>query len=208
ASAALKAALSGEGARKAAALALGGDAVAEDALEMALLTGAAQQVLTLQNRLPKPLPALRDNDIEFLRVIFDDFCKTDPDVAPYVALIVMGRLARPWEALHLAAIVSRRMTDTVIANTDIGTVGELLFADLDVYTNKIQAARPADFEPSELVANLAAFTDLSTGMVKELAIRRAGKWGQRLAKDRAAVSAIMEGLVERAPRDIRGSLPA
>src|SRR5258705_5188996 len=44
-------------------------------------------------------------------------------------------------------------------------------------------------------------------MVKELDIRREGKWSQSLAKDRAAVASIMEGLLERAPREIIAALP-
>ena len=59
-----------------------------------------------------------------------------------------------------------------------------------------------------MLLNLAAFSELSSGMVKELGIRRDGKWGQRLAKDRGAVSAVMEGLMARAPKEILGGLPA
>ena len=133
---------------------------------------------------------------------------SNPDLAPYIALVVMGRLERPWEALRLAAIVSRKSVDTVIANTDIGIVGEILFDDLDLYTHKIQAIRPLEFDSQALLGNLAAFAELSSGIVKELGIRRDGKWGQRLGKDRAAVSTLMEGLLERAPKEILGGLPA
>jgi hypothetical protein len=130
-----------------------------------------------------------------------------PDVAPYVPLIVMGRMERPWEALHLAGILGRKMTDTVIANTDLAIVGELLFSDLDAYAKKIQSARPADFDPDALVTTLASFSELSSGIVKELGIRRDGKWGQRLSKDRAAVSEAIENLLERAPKEILAALP-
>lgn len=203
----LKSALGDEQRKIAAGRTLGSYAIAEDAAEMALLIGGAEEVIGLQKRLPKPIPVLTELDIEFLREVFDRLCGSDPDLAPYVALIVMGRLARPWEALRLAAVVSRKATDTMISSTDVGAVGELLFDDLEIHTKKIQAVKPTKFDTEELLANLAAFCELSRGMVKELGIRRDGKWGHRLSQDRAAVSAIMEGLVERAPKEIFAGLP-
>jgi hypothetical protein len=132
---------------------------------------------------------------------------TKPDLAPYVALIAMGRLERPWEALRLTAVLSRKSTDTLIANTDLGVVGELLFSDLDIHAGKIQSVRPVELDPETLLAHLAAFTELSSGMVKELGIRRDGKWGQRLAKDRATIAQTLEGLLEKAPKEILAGLP-
>lgn len=205
--AALKAALADEKRRNFAARHLGGVAVAEDAAEIALVIGAAKIVCDLQKRLPRPIVNLSEDDIDYLRDLSDRLFASDPDFAPYVALIVMGRLQRPWEALRLAAAISRKSNDTVLSSTDMGIVGELLFSDLDTYASRIQSARPVDFDWQTLLANLAAFSDLSSGMVKELGIRRDGKWGQRLAKDRGAVAQIMEGLIERAPKEILAALP-
>ncbi len=39
-------------------------------------------------------------------------------------------------------------------------------------------------------------------MVKEIEVRRNGEWGQRLLKDRAAVGNVMDGLMERAIKEI------
>jgi hypothetical protein len=44
-------------------------------------------------------------------------------------------------------------------------------------------------------------------MVKELGIRRDGKWGHHLAKDRSAVAETVEALLERAPKEILSALP-
>jgi hypothetical protein len=208
AAAALKAALATEKKKAAAAAKLGDSLAVEDAAEIALLIGAYEEVATLQHRLPKPIVNLSDEDVAYIRDAFDRLTLSNPDLAPYVALIAMGRLERPWEALRLAAVVSRKATDTVIASTDIGVVGELLFADLDVHAQRIQSIRPMDFDPDVLLVSLAGFAELSSGIVKELGIRRDGKWGQRLAKDRAAVAQIMDNLLERAPKEIMGGLPA
>jgi hypothetical protein len=206
-SARLKSELVTEKQRAFAAKRLGGVAAVEDAAEMALLLGAGREIAELQKGLPKPILGLTDDTVRFLREIFDRFSESMPDIAPYVPLIVLGRIERPWEALHLVGILSRKITDTVIANTDLGITGELLFSDLDEYARKIQATRPMDFDPEVLVNNLAAFSELSSGIVKELGIRRDGKWGHRLAKDRGIVSEMLEDLLERAPKEILAALP-
>jgi hypothetical protein len=203
----LKKELATEKQRAFAAKKLGGVAAVEDAAEMALLMIGGREIAQMQSHLPKPIVALTEEDNRFLRETFDQLSESMPDIASYVPLIVLGRHERPWEVLHLVGILGRKMTDTVIANTDLGVTGELLFSDLDEYAKKIQAARPMDFDPDMLVTNLAAFSELSSGIVKELGIRRDGKWGQRLAKDRGTVSEALENLLERAPKDILAALP-
>lgn len=203
----LKTELTTEKQRAFAAKKLGGVAAVEDAAEIALLLGAGREIAELQKGVPKPILALTEEEIRFLRETFDRLNESLPGVAPYVPLIVLGRLERPWEVLHLVGILAHKMTDTVIANTDLGITGELLFSDLDEFARKIQASRPMDFDPDILVTNLASFSELSSGIVKELGIRRDGKWGQRLAKNRGMVSETLENLLERAPKEILAALP-
>jgi hypothetical protein len=205
---ALKAALDGPEKRSIAEHKLRDAAVVEDAAEMALLLGEAQTVAGLQARLPKPIAQLTQEDIWYLCDLVDQLTASNPDIAPYVALVVLGRLERPWEVLRLVAAISRKSTDVVISGTDMDIVGELLFSDLDAYAVNIQLARPVNFDPDKVLASLAGFTELSSGMIKELGIRRDGKWGQRLAKDRAAVAQIMENLLQRARKEILAALPS
>jgi hypothetical protein len=103
--------------------------------------------------------------------------------------------------------LTRKHTDTLISATDLAVVGDLLFSDLDVYVKKIQSVRAVDFESEAVLHDLASFAELASGMVKELGFRRDGKWGQSLAKDRVAVADVMEGLLEKAPREILAALP-
>ncbi len=127
--------------------------------------------------------------------------------APYIAVIVMARLERPWEALKLPLFVSRQSQDTLISSTDMGLVGEVLFADLDHYLAVIRAARPVQFDVDAVCGALAGFAELSMGLVKEVEMRRDGKWGQRLMKSRATVAEALEVFMEQAPREIFAALP-
>jgi hypothetical protein len=187
--------------------ALGGDAVMADAREMAILLAVGPQILELQRRLPASSHVLDDDVLHMLRAVYDVIVETMPDAAPYIAVIAMNRLARPWEALRLPLAISRQTQDTLISSTDMGLVGEILFADIEDHAVAVRNARQPEFDVDNLVGHLQAFAMLSSGLVKEVEMRRAGKWGQRLLKDRAALAEVMDAYMERAPREMLAALP-
>jgi hypothetical protein len=208
ASAALASALDTEAKRKAARGVLGGDLVVADAAEIALLLGAGIELCEVQAKLPKPLPVLTDDYLWQLREIYDRLAAENPDAAAYVAVVTMNRLEKPWEALKLPMMISRKMQDTLISSTDMGLVGELIFGAIERHGTAIRAAKPQQaFDADALVVHLTKFATLSGGIVKEMEIRRDGKWGQRLLKDRAAIAEVMEGFMTRSPREVLAALP-
>jgi hypothetical protein len=207
ASLALRAALEGEANRKAARLALNGEAVAADAWEMSLLLAAGGAIRELHALLPRPTPALTEDLVWSLRTVYDRLLETAPDSAPYVAVAAMNRLAHPWEALRLPLTISRQTQDTLISSTDMGLVGEILLADMEGHAVQIRSARQPIFDAAALVEHVAGFAVLSNGIVKEIEMRRDGRWGQRLMKDRAAVAEMMESFIKRAPKEILAVMP-
>lgn len=207
ASQAMRSTLSSESGRKMARIALKNDVAVADAGEMALLLGMGTQVLEIQNQLPKPVPAFDDTLVWTIRAIYDRVVVEIPDAAPFIAVIVMNRLARPWEALRLPVAIARQHQDTLISLTDMGLSGELIFFDIDTYSAAIRATKHANFEADQLIENIARFAELSSAVVKEIDVRRDGKWGQGLLKDRAEVGNVMDGFMERAPKEIAAALP-
>jgi hypothetical protein len=187
--------------------ALRSDVTVADAQEMAALLSAGVDIVAVQKLLPKPVPHLNEELLEALRVIHDRVAATLPDVAPYVAVVTMNRLAHPWEALKLPQLITHQTQDALISGTDLGLVGDVLFAKIEVHGNAVRAARHPVFDADALVGHLAEFTELSSHIAKEIEMRRDGKWGKRLLADRAAVAETMEGFMERAPREVLAMLP-
>ena len=192
---------------KAAKATFGSDLIVADASEMALLLGVGADVTEIQKVLPKPVAALTEELLWPLRAIYDGLIEKSPDAAPYVAVIAMHRLARPWEALKLPLLVSRQTQDTLISSTDMGLVGEIIFGDIESYGKAVRDARHPMFDEAALLDALTHFTTLSSGIVKGIEMRRDGKWGQRLMKDRAALAEVMDGFMERAPKELAAALP-
>ena len=186
---------------------LGSDLAAADAAEMALLLAIGSDVVDIQNLLPRLVPTLTEDLLWSLRQIYDRLIANTPDAAPYVAVIAMHRLARPWEALKLPLMISRQTQDTLISSTDMGLVGEILFGEIENHGKAVREVRPPNFDSAELLDSLTRFTTLSSGIVKGIDMRRDGKWGQRLMKDRADLATVMDGYMERAPKELAAALP-
>jgi hypothetical protein len=202
AGAAMRAALD----RDEAAKHLGAGEIA-DAREMALLLSEGEEMEKVQSRLPKPLPHLTEDILWQLRESYDALIARSPDVAPFVAVVAMNRLQRPWEALRLPMMVSRQTSDALISKTDMGLVGEILFARMDAMKAAIMAARHPTFDPDMLVTQVGGFAELSSAVVKEIEVRRNGEWGQRLLKDRAAIGEVMDGFMDRVAKEFGNALP-
>jgi hypothetical protein len=183
------------------------DMVVEDAREMGLMLSAAQDICDLQDCLPHHLPNLTDEAVQTFRAAYDKLAETNLDAVPYLPLVVMNRLDHAWEALRLPLAVSRTTNETLVASTDMGLVGEVLFGAVEMHAAAILGAKPNQFGADGLLGHVEGFTTLSTGVAKEVELRRDGVWGQRLIKDRAAVAEVMDGFMDRAPREIMAALP-
>ena len=99
-------------------------------------------MLRVQTCVPKPLHGSDPNRFSgSCATLYDALIKRNPDAAPYVAVIAMNRLQRPCEALRLPLLVSRQTGDALISKTDMGLVGEILFARMDALQAAILATR-------------------------------------------------------------------
>jgi hypothetical protein len=207
AGAAMGKALAGEAGRKAAQKALGNVFAVDDVAEMALLLSAGDAIEQLSALLPAPVASFHEQLVWQVREIYDGLVATQPDVAPYIAVIVMNRLVRPWEALRLPLLVTRHTDDTLIAKTDMGLVGEILFARMDALKNSIQITRHPLFDAERLMEEAKNFADLSSHIVQEIELKRDGEWGKRLMSERVEIGKVMEGFMDRAPKEIGAALP-
>jgi hypothetical protein len=185
-----------------------GDAMAvEDADEMALLLAAGETIEQLARMLPKPVASFNETLLWDVRGIYDALVQSQPDAAPYVSVIAMNRLARPWEALRLPVMISRKHDETLISKTDMGLVGEILFDRMDTLKTSIQATRHPLFDAEVLMEEVKSFADLSRHIVMEIELKRDGEWGKRLLAERVGIGKVMESFMDRAPKEFNAALP-
>ena len=185
-----------------------GDALAvEDAAEMGLLLSAGEMIEKLAAALPAPAPSFTEQLVWEARDVYDQVVANSPNVAPYIPVIAMNRLSKPWEALRLPMLVTRHSDETLISKTDMGLVGEILFERMDRLKDSIQIARHPIFDPQKLMDEVKTFADLSSHIVKEIELKRDGEWGKRLLAERVMIGEVMETFMDRALKEIDMALP-
>jgi hypothetical protein len=200
-------ALSTEAGRQAAQKSLGDAFAVEDAAEMALLLAAGEVMERLSALLPAPVAMFHEQLVWEVRDLYTQLVQTHPDSAPYVPVITMNRLSRPWEALRLPLLVTRHTDEILISKTDMGLVGEILFARMETLKESIQITRHPLFSAETLMDEVKTFADLSSHIVKEIELKRQGEWGKRLLAERAEIGKVMESFMDRAPREVSAALP-
>jgi len=204
---AVRNALATEAGRQAAQKSLGDAFAVEDAAEMALLLDAGQIMEQLSMLLPAPVAVFNEQLVWEVREIYNRLVQAHPDAAPYIAVITMNRLAKPWEALRLPLLVTRHTDEILISKTDMGLVGEILFARMEQLKESIQVTRHPLFSAEKLMEEVKAFADLSSHITKEIELKRQGEWGKRLLAERVEIGKVMESFMDRAPREVSAALP-
>ena len=204
---ALNQALSTEAGRQAAQKALGDAFAVADAREMALLLTIGEAVEKVEAVLPPPVQSFNEQLVWQVREIYDQLIKSHPDGAPYLPLIVMSRLMKPWEALRLPLVLARHTDEILISKTDMGLVGEVLFTRMEELKTAIQQTRHPHFEAEKLLEQAKTFADLSSHIVKEIELKREGEWGKRLLAERVQIGKVMETFMDRSAREFSAALP-
>jgi hypothetical protein len=156
------------------------------------------------------MPSLTDEAVQAFRAAHEKLAARMPNAAPYLAVVVMKRLEQPWEVLRLPLAGSQAAAvepeETSEAAVDLGLAGDLLLAAIDAHRAAIVAADPERFSAEALLKHLEGYTVISSGVVKELELRRDAMRVQGLVSGRKVVSDAMEKLISRAPAEIFGAL--
>jgi hypothetical protein len=203
----MQAALKDAAGRKALEKVLGNVFAVEDAMEMALLLPAGELIEKLSAALPRPVVSFTEPLVWAARDIYDQVVVEQPDAAAYVAVLVMNRLNRPWEALRLPMLVTRKNDETLISKTDMGLVGEILFDRMEKLKESLQQTRHPLFDAGTLMEEASTFAALSSRIAKEIELKREGEWGKKLLAERVLIGKVMEGFMDRAPREVAAGLP-
>jgi hypothetical protein len=133
--------------------------------------------------------------------------------ARFLALGVLNRLQHSHQILRLGRALSWKSTDTLVANTELHSVGERLIGEIarDARAILLQMPRRGPLpvsSPRALGAALAHYLDESEGVLSEIGVRRDSPWGIALLKNRTAVAdAIDEDFLDRFSALILALLP-
>lgn len=186
---------------------LGGASVVADLRDMAMCLEVADWIAEIQNRFERPLLGFDKGDARAFYDIYQKFCSEKPEHSQYALLVLMGRMARPWEILSLIAKLELDVEGFSVSAEDQAVVNELLLDDVDVTGLSFVGLRPEDVDSKELLENLNLFVQITGGVLRGVGLQRDEGWGQRFKTTRDAVAQQMGSFVEAMPGLILKSLP-
>ena len=179
----------------------------EDARDMAHTLSIATQMLELQDSLPKPIKTFSASQVRECRAVYEDVYDLTPEHSIYIAFAAMGRLEHPWEILRLAKDIANRHDDLLISKTDFAVLGDRLLKQVEQAAKNIGDMRPGASNPIILEEDVYQFAVISKGMTAEMDILRISEWGIRLMDARKTVSAAVDDLLARLPKNLSAALP-
>lgn len=186
---------------------LGGESIVADIRDMAMCLEVADWISEIQQRFERPLLGFSESDVRTFHEIYQKFRSEAPEHSQLALLVLMGRMARPWEILSLISTLEGDFEDFTIAPEDQAAVNELLLDDLDITGISLVGLRPEDVDDKELLENLNLFVQITGGVLRGVGLQRDEGRGQRFKTTRDAVAQQMGAFVEAMPGLILKSLP-
>ncbi len=186
---------------------LGGEDILEDARDMCAVLKIAPYAARLRSRFDRPIDKLDEDDFIFLRKNYDELKERYPNQSKYFVYLLMGRMKKPWQVLSVLPVVCRTKNETQILESELGEVGNQIFADIDQLSIEISRTGFLKGGPARGLSMLTNFVEASRGITRQMSLKRDGPWGKRLFDARKRVSHAMEHQLNRSVDTIISALP-
>jgi hypothetical protein len=195
--------------RRRLAVQVGTPRAMEDLLTMIALLSLRDVLAEFGRRLASHIRAFERDQIDLVKMQLDravtqSSLETDgirkSDVYLYGFVLVMDRLAAPWQLIRIATRAAESDDATRIAETPYAAAVTLVLSEaehmVDELRAELRAGRP-------IVSILKAIHDAARGMRSEMDLSVESPWSRQLAAIRAEVSSLLKTEIEMTPGFIR-----
>jgi len=198
---ALVTAQSDEKARRKLAGQLGTSRTLEEVRDLVDILKARDALALVADQLPGHIRDLTDAPLDTVKALLDSPL-VPRGIMPYALIVVMSRLAAPWQLIRLA--IKAAQTDDVVrvAATPYAAAVEIVLAEIERMVGELEA----DLERSgkvSVASLLKGIHDAARGLRTELDLVGDSPWSRRLVAIRAEVSGMLKRKIESAPGRMR-----
>lgn len=154
------------------------------------------------SRLPPQIRNLADDHLDNVRALLDSPIGGHPDVFVYALVLVMGRLASPWQLVRLAVKAAESDVAAKIMGTSYAVAVSIILGEMDrilsVLRDDIKRGR---FDSaSELLKDLY---DAARLLRTELDLSGDSPWARQLTATRSEISNLVRAEIETVPGRVR-----
>ena len=160
-------------------------------------------------RLPLWLRNMGGEHDAAVRLLFRDADAITADASPRMAEILLAHMKEPWKLLRVISGMTKRGGDRYLSSSEMAEFCERVIGDIDVCIGVLRTL-DLDGGPDAAVAACAALARAIAEIVEFeecLDLNKEGPWGQKILKQKGALSGLAEGYLKKSPKIVGEALP-
>jgi hypothetical protein len=170
----------------------------EDAKTLKCVLAGRDALAQLANRLPVRIPNLVNHELDECKALIEDISANNGELFLYALLMVMSRLAAPWQVVRFGIKAAASDVAARVAETHYGVAVTIVLAELERLIGELRD----DLRSGRGVAVgalLKTIHDTARGLRTELDLPIESAWGRALAGLRAQTAELLRSEIESAP---------
>jgi hypothetical protein len=163
---------------------------------------ARDVIAALAARLPGHFNALADAQLQNVKALLDAHLVQKQDSFLYALLLVMSRLAAPWQLVRLATKAAESDNATRVAATPYAVAVPIVLAEVERLVGELQADLKGG-RGVAVIALLKVIHDAARGLRTEMDLSVETPWGRQLAAIRTQIATLLKSEIESMPGRVR-----
>jgi hypothetical protein len=173
----------------------------EDLREVYAILKGRDALGVIASRLPAQIANLADEQLENIRALLESPMARHRDVYLYALVLVMSRLAAPWQLVRLAIKAADSDVVSKIAATPYAVAVDMVLMDVDRLMVQLRVeARRAGGNVAPLLKDIH---DAARTLRTEMDLSGDSPWARQLAAVRSEVSELLKSALDGVPGQVR-----
>ena len=198
-----------ESAQRRLAAHIGAPRAVETVATLAKIFACRDVLPTVAQRLPAIMPAFEREQVDLVKALLtgataqkavEGAAANKSDIFLYGLVLVVGRLAEPWQLIRIATRAAASNDENRVADTPFAVAVSIVLADLECMLNDLQAGLKVRRQVAPLVRAICAAVH---GVGTELSFSTDSRWSRRFAAIRGDLASVLKTAIEQAPVRVR-----
>jgi hypothetical protein len=191
-----------EKARRRLAAQVGTPHALDDLDDLVHILKARDVLALLADRLPGHIRNLADVHLDTVKALLEAPAFRLPAIMPYALILVMSRLAAPWQLIRVAVKAAKSDEAARVAATPCAPAVSIVLAEIERMVAELQLDLRRGSSVA-VTALLKCIHDAARGLRTELDLPVDSDWGRQLAAMRADIASALKVQIESAPGRVR-----
>jgi len=174
----------------------------DDLRTIADILRAREALAVLANRLPAHIRTLADDQLEQIKMLLDSLLAKHQPVFLPALLLVMSRLAAPWQLIRLATRAAESDVASRVAESPYGVAVTIVLAEMERLVGRLREVIKTN-RTAGIGDLLKQIHDSARALRTEMDLSTDSPWARRLAAMRAEISDLLRAGIEPLPGQLR-----